>query len=65
MPFLGQTLKGPAVTVKGYLCRSRDLLKRIIIQAILGKKRDPISKITRAKRTRVLAVEYLASKCQI
>jgi hypothetical protein len=37
-----------------------------VAQAGLGKKRDPISKITREKRPRVMAqvVEHLPSKCQ-
>jgi hypothetical protein len=39
---------------------------RIMVQTSLGKKRDPISKITRAKRAGGVAqvVEPLPSKCK-
>jgi hypothetical protein len=38
-----------------------------MVQAGQGKKQDPISKITRAKRTRGMAhgIEHLPSKCEL
>jgi hypothetical protein len=40
--------------------------RRIMIQVSLGKKQDPISKITRGKRNGGTAqtTEYLLSKCE-
>jgi hypothetical protein len=38
-----------------------------VVQASLGKKGDPVSKITRVKRAGGMAkvVEYLSSKCEV
>jgi hypothetical protein len=37
-----------------------------MIEAVLGKKRDPISKVTRTKRTESMAqaIDCLPSKCE-
>jgi hypothetical protein len=40
----------PAISVT-----ARSINRRIVIQASLGKKQDPVSKLTRAKRARVMA----------
>jgi hypothetical protein len=42
------------------------LNRRIVVQASLGKKQDPISKITRENRAGVVTqmVKHLPSKCK-
>jgi hypothetical protein len=46
--------KNPSQPIAGHTCHPV-LVGRIVVQTGLGKKRDPISKITQAKRVGVVA----------